>query len=550
MELKDLSAHDLEVLKAAVTSQGFTVNSGLHAIQLDALAKLAYNVFYPELRKIPHISPEMAGERWGGSSFQWKSILNPNATSLPAPVSPGNRNAIASITANSYSAPYTTLGYDQSVQDEEYEQERGFDDPLKNARITTMHNILRMYDIMVTSGNRGTATTGFATNGNGFALGTAVAPVLTTAATGGLLAASTKVTVYCVELTAYSLLPFINGGPANLPTASFGPAPGAGLVQTITRTPANATSSETIPAGTGIPSSGTSVTVASSTSTNVVVATQAAPTVGAFGWAWYVSVNASPTTANAYFYGVTSVPQVQIVASPNASLAQALSALAATDYSFNGASNNSSGALDFDGAFAWIANSQNSGLGGFQQFINLAGAEWGADGFGGVSQIELAIAAQFSAFQAVPDEIVCGTAAIYPISAAVLQGSGSNYRFLKDVPANGGISASGVVRDYRLKFSPDGEERILPISISPNIPPNAVWLPCRKNPFPSTSATIPAALQLAEIKPMYSNDYAKTRRTWELGTYVQTTLVNRTPFLGIVFSGASASLPGSTNIIP
>jgi len=59
------------------------------------------------------------------------------------------------------------------------------------------------------------------------------------------------------------------------------------------------------------------------------------------------------------------------------------------------------------------------------------------------------------------------------------------------------------------------------------------------NPFPTTSSTIPSNLQLAEIKPMYSLDYARTRRTWELGTYVQTTLVKRAPFLGFVFSGSS-----------
>jgi hypothetical protein len=47
---------------------------------------------------------------------------------------------------------------------------------------------------------------------------------------------------------------------------------------------------------------------------------------------------------------------------------------------------------------------------------------------------------------------------------------------------------------------------------------------------------------LVERKTMYSEDFAHTRRTWELGTYVQPTLVVRAPQVGIVFSGASTTL--------
>ena len=537
MELKDLSAHDLEVLKAAVTTQGFSVGMGLEAIHLDALAKLAYNIFYPELRKIPHIQPEMAGQRWGGTSYQWKSILNPNATSLPAPVSPGNRNAIASITAQSYAALYTTLGYDQSVEDEEYEQERGFDDPVKNARITTMHNILRMYDIMATDGNLGAAVDG--AGGNGFKLGTAPTPTVAASATGGNLSTSTKVTVYCVELTSYSMLPFINGALNGSGSPGYASAHSNhnGIIQTVTRTPANNSTSETIPAGTGILGSSGNDTTPSSTSTGSAVAS-VVPTAGAFGWAWFVSTNNSPSTANSYFYSVTRSPEVTITAAASASN-QAASALAATDYSFNSGVNNASGANDFDGAFAWLAGSQNAGTAGFNQFINLLGAGFTSDGAGGVTELETAILNQFNANQAVPDEIVCGVNAITPLTKAVLSsGAVTNLRQNLQGSGNQAFAGSSVLQDYRLKFSPDGNQRVLPVSVSPNIPANAVWLPTRTNPFPSTSATIPAVLQLAEIKPMYSLDYARTRRTWEIGTYVQTTLINRAPFIGALLVGA------------
>src|ERR1700722_7309968 len=169
----EFTPQDLEVIKTSIlkdaTVQGFNVGSGLEAIQLDEFAKLLYAIFYPQLQKTPHISPEMAGQRWGGTSYQFKAIVNPNATSLPAAVSPGNRNAIASVTSNSYSAPYCTLGYDQEVVFEEYEYARGLDDLQNLARVTTVHNILKNYDVLVTNGNRGAGS-------NGFALGTSVAP--------------------------------------------------------------------------------------------------------------------------------------------------------------------------------------------------------------------------------------------------------------------------------------------------------------------------------------------------------------------------------------
>jgi len=549
MELKDLTSRDIEVIKAITggtisgsqTSQGFVLGMGLEAIHLDALAKLAYNIFYPELRKIPHISPEMAGQRWGGTSYQWKSILSPNATSLPAPVSPGNRNAIASITSAAYSAPYATLGYDQSVQDEEYEQERGFDDPLKNARITTMHNILRMYDILATSGNRGLSA-------NGFALGTAPAPSLVASASGGTISAATKVTVACVELTAYSMLPFINGALqcTGSPVYAAANAGANGIIENVVRTPANLSTTETVPAGSGVLGPEASVTTPTSTSLGSVVAS-VVPSVGACGWAWFVSTNNSPSIVNSRFYAVTRSPSVTITAAPGSSN-QLASALSGNDNSFNGPNDNptNSGANDFDGAFSYLASSQLSNGGslgtggaGWNQWVNLLGAQFTGDGAGGVNELETVILNQFNAYQAVPEEIVCGVNAITPITKAVLSGtSTSNLRFFENLGVGQTASGASVLQDYRLKFSPDGNQRILPVSVSPNIPANAVWLPTRRNPFPSTSATIPAVLQLAEIKPMYSLDYARTRRTWEIGTYVQTTLINRAPFIGALLVGA------------
>jgi hypothetical protein len=530
MNISDFTPQDLEVLKSvATTGVGFTTASGLDAIHLDALAKLAYQIFYPELRKTAHIQPEMAGQRWGGQSYQWKSITAPNASGLVAPVSQGNRNAISSITSVAYSAPYCTLGYDQSVTDEEFEEERGFDSPVDKARVTTMHSILRSYDIGCTSYNRGTAS-------NGFALGAANTPAaLQGTNSGGSLAGAT-VYVWVVELTAFG------ASNQNVNAQGINPATGvasatSALIPYFVRTPANATSSESVPNGCGLPSSPVHATLAGSPPYDSAIAS-VTPKAGAFAWAWFVNTTGT-TSAAAKLYAVTQVPSVVIAAVPAST--QTLAAFnilqGGVDTSYNGvdASNGSnSPAPEFDGAFAYIASQNPS------NFINnLAG--WTPDNMGGVVELENAIRNQFLAYQTVPDEIVCGVDAILPLSIAVTGAAGNNnFRFIKSVDANGDLNAGGIIRDYRLKYSQSGEQMVIPVSVSPNIPANAVWLPNRFNPFVTTSSTIPSNMQLAEIKPMYSLDYAKTRRTWELGTYVQTTLVMRAPFLGFVFAGVPA----------
>lgn len=158
-----ISTADLELLKTELrkdtTAQGFFASSGVQAIHLDAFVKQLYAVFYPNLQRFPHIQPEMAGQKWGGTSFQWRAIVDPNATKLPAAVSEGNTNAISSQTLASFSAPYASLGYDQTVSFEELEYARGLDDALNLARITTVHNILKNYDVLTTNGNRGRWTT-------------------------------------------------------------------------------------------------------------------------------------------------------------------------------------------------------------------------------------------------------------------------------------------------------------------------------------------------------------------------------------------------------
>jgi hypothetical protein len=531
MNITDFSQQDLEILKAvATTGVGYTTASGLDAIQLDALAKLAYQIFYPELKKMMHIQPEMAGERWGGQSYQWKSIVAPNAAYLVAPVSPGNRNAISSITSDFYSAPYATLGYDQSVQDEEFEQERGFDDPVKNARITTMHSILQMYDILATSGNRGTAS-------NGFALGAATTPSLVTnAATGGLVPASTKLTVYVVELTAFGAS-FRNVNSLGINTSSGAASASSALTPFFIRTPANASSSESIPNGVGKPSAALTVTAGGSTSTNLVTVA-ATPDPGAFAWAWFVSYSGSPTTANSYLTAITQVPVLAIGAAAASSSNQTLAAFetlqGGVDTSYNGVDStngSNSPAPEFDGEFAYIAGSNPA------NFIQMNGLGWTPDSVGGVVELNNAIKAQFLAFQAVPDEIVCGINAIDAITEAVQQGTASNFRFMKGIGADGSVNAGGVIKEYRLKFSATGEQTIIPVSVTSNMPANAVWLPSRYNPFPTTSNTIPANLQLAEIKPMYSARI--TLRPVEHGNLE---LTFRPPWSSVHRSSASCSL--------
>jgi len=468
MDIRDFSPQDLEVLKAvATTGVGYTVNSGLDAIHLDALAKLAYQVYYPELRKMQHIQPEMAGERWGGQSFQWKSITAPNATGLVAPVSPGNRNAVSSITSEFYTAPYCTLGYDQSVQDEEFEQERGFDDPVKNARITTMHSILREYDILATSGNRGP-------DSNGFALGKANNPSLSASASGGSLSTATTVYVAVVELTAFGISnQNVNAVGINPSTGAAGTS--AALTPFFVRTPANSTSSESVPNGVGLPSTTENQAVGGSTAVGSVTAS-VVPQAGAFGWAWFVG--ASGSTSAMYLAAITLVPTYTVQAIPssaNQHYSVFNTAQGGIDTSYNGTDGgvSNSPAPEFDGEFAYIVG-QNPA-----NYIQMLGLGWTPDAIGGVVELNTAIKAQFLQYQTVPDEIVCGVNSIQAITLAVQSGSNYGFGFRRMIGDDGGVSSGSILKQYRLQYSTTGDQMIIPVSVTPNIPANAVWLPNR-----------------------------------------------------------------------
>ena len=254
----------------------------------------------------------------------------------------------------------------------------------------------------------------------------------------------------------------------------------------------------------------------------------------------YVSSNGSPLTSNAPFAFISYQPAGTITALPTAGNQKANATDLATDYSYNDGTLGSGNAPEFDGAFSYLVNAYDAAVRA-PQYINMLGKGLTPSGTGTVVEIDNAIAAQFKTYQAVPDRLVVGMDMIQPITDAAQSGS-SNLRFLVESGPEGQIRGGQVLKEYRLKFSPDGMARVLPVEVSPNIPANAIWLPSMNNPFPSTSATVPNVLELAEIKPMYSLNYAFTSRQYRLGTYVQTTLVNRAPQLGILLVGGLPAL--------
>ncbi len=524
-------------LKKDTTGTGYFSGSGVQSIYIDPAVKLLYPIFYPNLQRIPHIQPSYGGQGWGGLSFQWKAIVDPNAGNTPINVSEGNRNAILQQTLASYSAPYVSMGADNNVSFEEQEFAKGLDNPMDLARLGTVHTLLKQYDIMTTNGNSGTTGVG---GTNGFVLGTAPTPVLgATAATGGTIADATKITIFAVELTA--------SGVSYNQKATINPVTGAcpvsvtGLASTVSRTPANNSTAETIALGVGhVGLVSNSVTTGSTGSNTNTVACVINATAGAFGWGIYVSINASPTTANAAFLGVSLVPTFLIRSVAVSTNQKASATSLQTDFSYNN-STNATGGSDFDGAFSYIIGSLGSARPA--TYVQGAGASLHGTGFGTEANIDAAIAAQFVAYNAVPDRLVVGTSMIDPLTNAVQSGgSNSNLRLNVSTDANGRLTSGQVLQSYRVKFSPDGMPRVLDVEVSPNIPANAIWLPTMRNPFPTTSATVPNALALAELKPFYSLNYAFNRRTYEMGSYVQSTLVNFAPQLGILMVGFAPSI--------
>ena len=279
----------LEAMRAARGSQlpdevirAITTGTGLVGYDLEAPALALYpwgDIFTLLRNRIPRVKGNT-----GATAINWKAITAINQSNQHAGVGEGNRGPSIVTTTASYTAPYVTLGLEDSVTFEAEESSQGFDDVKARAALGLLRSLMLQEERMLVGGN------------GSFSIGQATAPTLGSAASGGSVPNGTY-NVYVVPLTRDGYARAVVGA--------------AGVTQSIARSNADG-SSDTVTGFAGNPSTATSTGSLSGGSAQVIQAST--PVVqGAFGYAWYVG-----TAGNERIQAVTTLNTVLLTAIPSA----------------------------------------------------------------------------------------------------------------------------------------------------------------------------------------------------------------------------------------
>lgn len=482
-------------LRKSGTTTGIDIGTGLNFYYLEPQAKNIYPVFYPLLASIPRKNPMYNGMKIGGPGINWKAITGIDSGGYPA-VSEGNRNSFMTYTEQDYYAPYKFLGKDTEVSFQAQQTGLGFDDNIAIAQLGQLNALLNGEERMILFGNSGNSGAGGA---NGFALGTTPTPT-TALVAGGSIPTATLVTIYCVALSGWGQFLASNSG-VQLP---------------YYRTNADG-SQDLINGGTAqISAAGTGRTTTGST---LAVSATVTPVAGAVAYAWYVSINASPTTANAYFVGQTAWPSITVTASPNsanqAANAQSTSVSGSAgnltaDHSYNN--------LDFDGMMTWAFTQSTAPQASYWQDYN--GAGFTSNGDGTVAEFEAVFDYFWANYKLTFDAIYLGGTLISALSRAIITtggGASAAQRIIFDRDADGSLIGGTKVVEYRSKYSNSGAPKSIPVMTHPWMPPGTVFFHLKNNPYPAAGGSIPSVWSVVSLEDHFSIKWPYRRLQHELG---------------------------------
>lgn len=500
--MKNTTQETLALLKVAQSSpddliksfvQPSSATTGLQAYNLEAPSKKLYPVLTPLRNAIPRIG--------GGFAIQanWRAITNINAANVRAGVSEGKRGGIISHTSSEYLAAFRGFGLENNVTFEAGYASKNFEDIRALAVQQTLEATMIQEERLILGGNTSVA------------MGTTPTPTLSTATTGGSLAAKTW-SVICVALGLQAFLDTVganNGGIGASFSAATAKVPGV-----ITRTNADGTEDEF---GGGSAQQSAAATQETTGTTSVIKAS-VTPVSGAVGYAWYIGVEGSEKLVN-----VTSINSVVITA------AAATGAQAASDLD---ASDNSTSTLDFDGLLyqAWKSGSgayiatQATGTVG-------TGTALTSDGAGGISEFEVAFASFYNKYRLSPTVIYVSAQELINITKKVIGNGGAPLlKINADInSATNGIAAGVRIGSYWNKVL--GRE--IPLVVHPNMPAGTIFFFCEQLPYPLSNVS--NVCQMLMRQDYYQLEWPLKTRKYEYGVYADGVLQHYAPFsMGII----------------
>ena len=504
---------DNSLIKAAsraLIKAGISTSTGFNFYDLRGPAYFLFPINTPFIQMIGKKGKVNAGV---GTAAHWKATRNPNSTNVYVGVQEGQRGPTATPDEVDYFATYKELGMEGGNTFTSQFAGEGYTDNLGDEHFRNLARLRLGEEMMTLLGNSGTGA-----GNQGIALGRPTAPTIALAGTApspGALPDATKITVFVVAISGMGLNPGGQGGYVAPPTVTGGLTP--------TYTVYGADGSQRTQAG-GISSvSATSNSVTTSAVGNELTVTGSTPAVkGAFAYAWYVSANGAPTTANAYLTLITNVPSFTLTTLVGAGTQAANSTGLSVDNSFS--------TLDFDGLLTYAMR--------FGRWVDMGGGSLTPQGNGLILEVESDLQYFWENFQVQPDGIWCAADTRLALDQCIaFSATGTNsYIFAYDKATQGAIMGGFFVDSYKSKYSmnPQGGAAI-PIRLHPMIPLGTIYYDLANNPYPHSR--IPAVREFLAQRDYYSIEWPITTRSWTYGTYVHEVLAHYMPWVSGIRTG-------------
>ncbi len=212
-DFEQMTGETLEILRKAQTS-GVLVSTGVQGVDLSGLVSLV-PVNVPARNNTSAFPRVIAG--MGSQTALWRSLQNINASQPNAAVGVDYAGAMTEFDEQDVFAPYKVLAMAGRVTLDAVAVARNYADALAVAELQTLNQLFIAQDCYII-------------NGQAYALPAASTPTLTTAATGGSIAASTAV---YVKVAARSGLNYFYGG-SGVASAAANVTTGATATNTVT----------------------------------------------------------------------------------------------------------------------------------------------------------------------------------------------------------------------------------------------------------------------------------------------------------------------------
>ena len=482
---------------------GISTSLGVVNYDLEPGAKKLFP-WYKELTPFRNMIPRVKGD--GDTATRWKAFTGINTNNMKGGVSEGNRGGVIAATAQSYVAPYVTLGLENFVTFESDMAAEGFSEDMKaDAMLFLMLAMWRDIEEPMLIGGNGSMAIG-------------VAPTASlVAGTGGSMASAAAASVVVVGLTMDG---WINANRTNalVPNSNT-----STLVQT-TITKINADGSvDTLQGGCGIQSASATVNQSNSGTGSITFSTTAQ--AGAVAYAVFVGATAGTERLAMITTNLTGV----LTSFPSAT--QPLSSLDGLDHS---ADLN----YQFDGL---LTLGQKSGNNGYVKSLTVStpgtAPTLTSDGAGGVYELNNAFQTMFDTYRLSVDHLWVSSQERRSISKIVLANGGAPLvRLTMDTPEKqGGVRGGMIVTEVTNPVT--GE--VIPLSVHPFLPPGTILGTCSRLPY--TLPDVPGSPFRIKFQQEYNGrEWPLRTRKWEYGVYLRQLLQHYVPPSLMVIQGVGA----------